>query len=217
MALFAISDLHLGRDMSIFGENWTNHSAKIAQNWQRDVGDSDTVIISGDVSWAMRLQEATADLDFIESLPGYKIIHSGNHDYWWNSTEKLNSMYERIFFLKNNYYQYLDYAICGSRGWICPNDTRYVSADEKIYEREVMRVRTSFEKAVSDGYSKFIFTTHFPPVNDKNETSAFTELISKYKPEIVIYGHLHGIEEEGLEPHKLVSADYLNFIPLRLL
>jgi len=217
MPLFAISDLHLGKDMSIFGEQWSEHKLKIAENWCRVVTDNDSVIIGGDVSWAIRLDEAMDDLKFIDSLPGKKIIHSGNHDYWWDSAQKLNSLFSSIFFLKNNYSSYLGYAICGSRGWLCPGDTRYTSSDEKIYKRELMRLQTSIEKAVSAGFTKIILSLHFPPVNDKNDLSGFSELILKYKPELVIYGHLHGVSAESLLPCKLVSADYLNFTPLKLI
>jgi len=217
MALFAISDLHLGRDMDIFGENWANHQERIADNWRAVVSDSDTVILGGDISWGMRLADASKDLEFIDCLPGRKIIHSGNHDYWWDSTQKLNSMYRSMCFLRNNYFSYLDYAVCGSRGWICPGDTRYTSDDEKVYRREVMRTQMSLEKAVSDGYKKFVLSLHFPPVNDKNECSGFSELIERYEPEIVIYGHLHGVQKEQLNPYKLVSADYLNFKPVKII
>lgn len=217
MSLFAISDLHLGRNMDVFGENWINHPMKIAENWQKVVSDTDTVIISGDVSWATRLDDAIEDLKFIDNLPGYKIIHSGNHDYWWGSTRKLNSMFSGMFFLKNDYYPYQDYAVCGSKGWICPGDTYFKPEDEKIYRREVMRSDMSFEKATDGGYNKFIFSLHFPPVNDKNEQSGFLELIYKYKPELIIYGHLHGVNKENNEGYKLVSADYLNFTPRKLI
>lgn len=217
MALFAVSDLHLGKNMDVFGAQWEHHQIKIAENWQKTVKDSDTVIISGDVSWAKRLDDALPDLEFINSLPGNKVIHSGNHDYWWDSTQKLNSLFKSIFFLKNNYFVYMDYAICGSRGWICPGDTRFTPSDEKVYRRELKRAERSFEKAVCDGYRKFILSLHFPPVNDKLERSGFSELIAKYKPGITIYGHLHSVSEEALLPYKLVSADYLDFTPCRLI
>ena len=229
MSLFAIADLHLSlareKKMDIFGENWKDHDIKIEQNWRASVSCDDTVILGGDISWAMRLDEAVVDLDFIDKLPGRKIIHSGNHDYWWDSTSKLNGMFESISFLKNNFFAYEDYAICGSRGWLCPNDSHFTTHDEKIYKREVLRCGLSFDKAVQSGYNKFIFTLHYPPTNDKKEKSGFIEIVEKYKPQAVLYGHLHGENSfnasimgtaSGIE-YKLTSADYLDFKPLKIL
>ncbi|MDE6182794.1 MAG: metallophosphoesterase, partial [Eubacteriales bacterium] len=121
MSIYAISDLHLSfkdeKDMSIFSDIWKSHSNKIKENWQKNIKNDDLIIISGDTSWAKNLKDAMLDLDFINSLNGKKIIGYGNHDYWWNSTNKLNSLYDNIFFLKNNYYIYNNYVICGTRGW----------------------------------------------------------------------------------------------------
>ncbi|MDL2248134.1 metallophosphoesterase [Tyzzerella sp. OttesenSCG-928-J15] len=229
MALYALADLHLSsmldKKMDKFGENWINHGAKIEENWLNTVADDDTVIIGGDVSWAMRLNEAEADLKFIDSLPGKKIIHSGNHDYWWDSASKLNGMFESIFFMKNDFCSYGEYAICGSRGWLCPNGSHFSAHDEKIYKREIIRCHLSFDKAIRAGYEKFIFTLHFPPTNDKKEQSEFTEIAEKYKVKQVVYGHLHGEKsfgaslsgEFGGTIYSLVSADYLNFTPKLLM
>ena len=229
MALFAIADLHLSRarnkKMDIFGENWKDHDLKIEQNWRHNIGDDDIVILGGDISWAMRTDEAAVDLEFIDRLPGKKILHSGNHDYWWDSTSKLNNMFESIYFLKNNFFPYKDYAVCGSRGWLCPNDSHFSRHDEKIYKREVLRCTLSFDKAVESGYNKFIFTLHYPPTNDKKERSAFLDIAEKHRPHTVLYGHLHGEnsfyasimgEVDGIN-YKLVSADYLDFMPLKIL
>jgi len=229
MALFAISDLHLSRardkKMDVFGENWKDHDIKIEHNWRSLIKENDTVILGGDISWAMRLDEAIVDLDFVDKLPGRKIIHSGNHDYWWDSTSKLNTMFESISFLKNNFFTYNDYAICGSRGWLCPNDSHFSAHDEKIYKREALRCALSFDKAAESGYNKFIFTLHFPPTNDKKEKSGFLEIAEKYQPHTVLYGHLHGVSsfnasiqgEIGGIFYKLVSADYIDFCPVKIL
>ena len=229
MALFAIADLHLSRardkKMDIFGENWKEHDVKIEQNWRSLVSADDTVILGGDISWAMRIDEARVDLEFIDQLPGNKIIHSGNHDYWWDSTSKLNGMFESISFLKNNFFAYKDYAICGSRGWICPNDSHFTQHDEKIYKREVLRCATSFDKAAKSGYNKFIFTLHFPPTNDKKEKSEFQKIAEKHRAHTVLYGHLHGeksfnasiIGECSGVCYKLVSADYIDFMPIKII
>ena len=123
MALYAISDLHLAfnsdKPMGIFGEHWFKHDDKIKNNWLAKITDDDTVLIAGDISWSMKQDESRVDLDWIDSLPGRKIISKGNHDYWWTSISKLNKMYENTNFIQNNYFTYGDYAICGTRGWIC--------------------------------------------------------------------------------------------------
>ena len=146
MGLYAIGDLHFSTEnpkpMNIFGDNWDNHEKKIADNWNETVEDGDTVLVLGDTSWAMNLNEAKADLDIIESLPGKKIFIKGNHDYWWSSLSKINAAYqsEDMNFIQNGYFTYGDYAICGSRGWLCPNEVKFDSNDMKIYRSEERRV-----------------------------------------------------------------------------
>ena len=117
MALYAISDLHLAlstdKPMDIFGGHWVNHDEKIKKNWENKITEEDTVLIAGDISWSMKHEDSKMDLDWVNSLPGKKIISKGNHDYWWNSISKLNAMYDNTKFLQNNFYTYNDYAICG--------------------------------------------------------------------------------------------------------
>ena len=223
MSLFAIGDLHLSfgvnKPMNIFGENWDNHFEKIQQNWIEKVSSEDTILLPGDISWGMKLEEAKKDLDFIDSLPGKKVIISGNHDYWWASAGKLNSMYENIFFLKNNFYEYGEYAICGSRGWICPNDINFTEHDNKMYKREQIRLKLSLDMAVNKGYKKIIVMIHYPPSSQYSKESAFIDILKSYGVIVVVYGHLHGKdsfigniegEVDGIQYH-LVSADYINF------
>ena len=165
------------------------------------------------------MDEATFDLDIIHNLPGKKIYVKGNHDYWWTTVAKLNKLYEDMSFLQNNFYSYNEYAICGTRGWICPNDVKFTEDDEKIYKREAHRLKLSLDAAKKAGFEKIIVITHYPPTNDKLEPSLFTDIYEEYKVEKVIYGHLHGKESfkmglegirEGVE-YKLVSCDYVDF------
>lgn len=229
MSLFAIADLHFGalvdKPMDRFGENWRNHRRKIVENWERCVSEKDTVLLPGDLSWGMRMEEAAADLDMIYGLPGRKILLGGNHDYWWKSSAKLEARYPGMRFLKNGCDWYEDWAICGTRGWLCPNAAHFTPHDEKLYEREQIRLRLSLNMALASGAEKILLMFHFPPVNEKQEPSAFTEILGEYAVRKVVYGHLHGQESHktafqgvwnGVE-YALVSSDYLDFCPKRIL
>lgn len=223
MALYAIGDLHFGKavdkPMDIFGEHWENHREKIIENWKENINKEDLILIVGDTSWGINLEEAIPDLEDIHNLPGNKIIVKGNHDYWWSSISKLNKLYDDMSFLQNNYYQYKDYAICGSRGWLCPNEVKFDSEDEKVYKREVERLKLSLNAAKKGGFEKIIVITHYPPTNDKLEESNFTKIYEEYGVERVIYGHLHGNEsfkgglvgEKNKILYNLVSCDYTDF------
>lgn len=228
MALYAISDLHLAfttdKPMDIFGEKWIKHDEKIKEKWISKIKEEDTVLIAGDISWSMKSSDSKADLDWINDLPGKKIISKGNHDYWWSGISKLNSMYDNTKFLQNNFYTYEDYAICGSRGWILEGSDRFTEKDKKIFNREIIRLRLSLDKAKEAGFNKFIVMIHYPPINERIEDSAFTEIFKEYGVEKVIYGHLHGPalgsafngEYEGVN-YIITSCDYLNFDPIRIL
>ena len=229
MGLFAIADLHFSfaadKPMDIFGENWKNHSERIVENWKRVVGAEDTVLLPGDLSWGMRMEDAATDLDVIYGLPGRKILLGGNHDYWWKSSSKLEASYPGMRFLKNDADRYEDWAICGSRGWICPNEVQFTEQDKKIYEREQIRLRLSLDAAMKKGAEQIILMMHYPPMNDQMEDSAFTALFQEYPVKKVVYGHLHGAEShgkgfqgerDGVE-YLLCAADYLEFCPRRIL
>lgn len=229
MALFAIGDLHfafsVAKPMDIFGEQWKDHSRKIIENWRALVTEEDTVLLPGDLSWGMRMDEAAADLDVIYGLPGRKILLGGNHDYWWKSSSRLEARYPGMRFLKNSFDWYEDWAVCGSRGWLCPNDIRFTEQDRKIYEREQVRLRLSLDAAMRSGAEKIILMMHYPPMNDKKEDSAFTALFQEYPIKQVVYGHLHGAEshatafegeKDGIQ-YELVAADYIDFCPKRIL
>lgn len=229
MALYTISDLHLGfnveKPMDIFGDKWKDHCNKIKENWLSKITEEDMVLIAGDISWSLREQDSKYDLDWINELPGKKIISKGNHDYWWGSISKLNTMYENTKFIQNNFYIYNDYAICGTRGWICPSGDKYSDKDMKIYDREQIRLKLSLDAAKKNKFEKIIVMLHYPPVNEKFEESEFTKIIKEYNVEKVIYGHLHGPVLsgkvlngylDGVE-YILSSADYLDFNPKRIL
>ncbi|WP_415874667.1 metallophosphoesterase [Clostridium sp.] len=227
MGLYAISDLHLSlssdKPMDVFGEQWNNHHERIRENWIKKISDKDTVLIAGDVSWSMKMEDGLADLEWIHSLPGRKIVSKGNHDYWWGSISKLNNLYEDISFIQNNFFTYGDYAICGTRGWTVPGD-KSSSHDIKIYNREQIRLKISLDKAISSGHNKIIVMIHYPPVNDKFEPSNFTEIFEEYGVEKVIYGHLHGPSlnhvfegtYNGIE-YIMTSCDYINFDPVKII
>jgi len=227
MAIFAISDLHLGfscdKPMEVFGENWRNHGDKIKNKWLHTISEEDTVLIPGDISWAIDMGKAAADLQFLNNLPGKKIAIEGNHDqYWWQSTKRLNEAYDSILFLRNTHGMHESFAICGTRGWNCPGYTDFTAHDEKIYKREVNRLRVSLDSAIKAGASQIIVMIHYPPAI-KEMDSGFTELIYSYPVKMVVYGHLHGRDFDtgikgsvkGVE-YILVSADYLDFCPVRI-
>jgi predicted phosphohydrolase len=228
VALYAISDLHLDlngdKPMDIFGENWVKHDEKIRDNWIRKIKNEDTVLIAGDISWSMKIEDGMNDLQWIQELPGKKIIVKGNHDYWWVSITKLNSIDKDMNFIQNNFFTYEDYAICGTRGWICPGGENFKAHDEKIYNRELMRLRLSLDAAKKEEFKKIIVMLHYPPMNEKLTESDFVEIFKEYNVEKVIYGHLHGPslakalngEKDGIE-YILTSGDYLNFDPIKIL
>lgn len=229
MSLYAIGDLHfstaVNKPMNIFGDNWDNHEEKIINSWKSEVNEADTVLIVGDTSWAINMNEAEEDLNIIHNLPGKKIYVKGNHDYWWTTVAKLNKLYDDMSFLQNNFYQYEEYAICGTRGWICPNDVKFTEDDEKIYKREAHRLKLSLDAAKKAGFKKIIVITHYPPTNDKLDPSLFTEIYESYGVEKVVYGHLHGKEsfKMGLKgirnevEYNLVSCDYVDFNLIKIM
>ncbi|MCT4620129.1 MAG: metallophosphoesterase [Marinisporobacter sp.] len=229
MAIYAIGDLHLSlgvdKPMDIFGQHWIDHHKKIKKIWLEMIKDDDLVLIPGDTSWAMNMNEAMVDLEWIHTLPGQKIFIRGNHDYWWSAVTKMNKLFEDMKFLQNNYYPYEKYAICGTRGWLCPNDHKFTEHDQKIYEREQHRLRLSIDAAIKAGYSDLLVMTHYPPTNDQLEPSEFTKIYEEYGVKKVIYGHLHGKDSfgGGLQGEKndvfyyLTSCDALDFKPLKIL
>lgn len=229
MAIYAIGDLHLSgysnKPMNIFGDHWTDHENKIKRSWMEKVKDEDAILIPGDISWAMTLDKAMIDLEWIADLPGTKYLIKGNHDYWWSSITKLNLLFDSMNFIQNNFFVYMEYAICGTRGWNCPNHYKFTDHDKKIYLREVNRLEMSLKAAKQKGYDNIIAMLHYPPTNDKLEPSLFTETFEKYNVSYVIYGHLHdeasyGYGLQGIHNgvnYKLVSCDYIDFELMKII
>lgn len=234
MGLFAISDLHLSSDnkksMEVFGDKWFNYMERIKNNWKDNITEDDTIIIPGDVSWAMYLNESIDDFKYLNSLPGKKIILKGNHDYWWETLNKLNNFlqnnnFKNIFFLYNNSVLYEDILICGTRGWLSPDSPDFTQQDLKIFNREVNRLKLSLESGKNKNYRKIIVAIHYPPFNKSGELNKdIEELFKQYNVSMCIYGHLHGDSQnlaiEGLvngTEFKMVCADYLNFMPYKII
>lgn len=222
MSLFAIADTHLS-----FGTNkpmdsfpgWNDYVSKLEKNWNSVVSDKDTVIIAGDISWAMNFDELYADFDFINRLNGHKIISKGNHDYWWNTASKMNKFIEQngfdtISILHNNSYDIDGISVCGSRGWMFDSDEPH---DEKVLNRELGRIRMSLDSADCD--EKMVFL-HYPPVTTDTKCDEIIALLQEYGIKKCYYGHLHGIAAkiavddvvDGIS-FKLISCDKLNFLP----
>lgn len=233
MSIYTISDLHLAfgvdKPMDIFGYGWENYMERTETNWINTVNDQDTVIIGGDISWGTYLDDIKPDFDFIESLPGKKILLKGNHDYWWESLTKLKRFtdemgYKTIEFLHNTSILAQDTAICGTRGWIDPSTDNFKKDDEKIYLRELGRMELSLKEGIKYNPKKIIAVLHYPPVTkDKTINQDYLELFKRYSVSTCIYGHLHSNSHknafEGQVDNiefKLVSADYVHFTPQKL-
>lgn len=228
MKIFAIGDPHLSFDeriekpMDVFGAGWKDHSGRLKEKWEAVVSPDDIVLILGDISWGLRLDEAMADLTWIHELPGKKVITKGNHDLWWVSTNKLNTLFDDVTFLQNHCYMVNDgLAICGTRGWICPGTQGFDDHDNKIYEREQLRLRMSLDDARAHSAEEIICCLHYPPTNDKFQSSGFTQLMTEYKVKQCLYGHLHGKDafKNGFQGqwngtrYRLVSLDYVGCEP----
>ncbi|MBP5426945.1 MAG: metallophosphoesterase [Clostridiales bacterium] len=229
MSIYAISDLHLAisidKPMDIFGVRWSNYMQRLEKNWNSVVGDDDYVLIPGDISWATYLDDAYLDFKFLDNLNGKKIISKGNHDYWWTTISKLEKYmsangFNSIKFLNNTSIKIGDIVVCATRGWKCPNEDGFTKEDEKIYNREVQRLKLSLESVQDNECEKYVMI-HFPPFNSKKETSELMDLMNQYKVKNCLYGHLHGGAFhkvfEGIMQDinfKCISADYLEFSPI---
>lgn len=224
MALYAIGDLHLclgaPKPMDIFGGAWVGYMDKLKKGVSV-IGEGDTTVLLGDLSWALDLQEAGADFAWINEIPGRKIILKGNHDYWWSTKAKFDkfcneSGFSNQFILNNNHYVYQGTAICGTRGWFFEEE-RSGQHDEKVFRRELMRLEASLQSA--GNMPKIVFL-HYPPRYKGYTCDPILELLKKYEVRRCFYGHLHGASHglamegtwDGVE-YKLVSADRLDFKP----
>ena len=199
MKIYAISDLHIStntnKPMDVFGGNWVGYLDKIKSDWQEKVCDDDLVLIGGDISWAMSIDDAEKDLQTLKDLKGKKILIKGNHDYWWSGIGKVRDILpENFFALQNDSIRFDGVVICGSRCWSVPGSPDFNEQDRKIYLRETERLKLSLSaasKLKQDG-DKLIALIHYPPFNVNRKDSLFTELFEKNNVDIVIYGHLHG-------------------------
>ena len=227
MALYAIGDLHLSfeadKPMDVFGKLWSGYVDKLREGLSA-IGPEDTTVLLGDLSWAMDLSRAREDFSFISAIPGRKIILKGNHDYWWSTAAKFYAFcrekgFEELWILNNNCYFYGDIAICGTRGWFFEEE-RGGAHDEKILNRELIRLETSLQAAGER--EKYCFL-HYPPVYKGYLCRPILDLLHKYGVRSCFYGHLHSESHrlavtgdfEGID-FRLVSADYLGFRPKKV-
>ena len=199
MSVYVIGDTHLSfsvdKPMDIF-KGWDDYAQRIENNWQHLVEEDDTVIINGDISWAMKLEDALIDLRALADLPGKKVFIRGNHDYWWNGITKLrdNAPNDSFIFLQTDATRIEGFVIVGSRGWTCPGSADYTEQDNKLYHREAERFRLAFadaEKLKQEG-DKLIAMIHYPPFGLKNESTLFTDLFESHGVEKAVFGHIHG-------------------------
>ncbi len=237
MAVYVMADLHLSfgevdKPMDVFGGAWVGYMDRIKESWENTVGPEDTVIVPGDISWAMKLKDSLEDLKFLDSLPGNKILLKGNHDYWWDTVAKMQRFLldhdlNSIKILYNNAYEVEDYILCGTRLWDSVGSSSE-AADRKAYLRELGRLKMSLDKGValqkaSGVQSQIVVFTHFPPTATYDGVPEFMNLLKEYRVEKCYYGHIHGVgilqatqgDVNGVEL-KLVSADALGFVPYRV-
>lgn len=234
MAIFVIADLHLSfnqdKPMDIFGENWVGHEKKIEKDWIKKVKENDLVILPGDFSWKTYLEDTRLDFEFLNKLPGKKLLLKGNHDYWWSTITSMRKFlkennFKNIDFLYNNSYEYENKIICGTRGWSITD----AEMDKKLINRELIRLELSLKDGITNfgnEKEKIVFM-HYPPITKAkiitNQEAEFVELMKKYNVKRCYYGHLHGTsihdavegKIEGIQ-FKLVSADALDFKLLRI-
>ena len=225
--IFAIGDLHLSlsvenKSMDVFGPGWTNHVNRLREGWQDTVAEGDLVLVPGDISWGLRLEEAAADLDFIHGLKGTKMLLRGNHDYWWTGYGKVQSVLPpSIRAVQNNALVWNDVVVGGTRGWNTPTGVDFSeSKDRKIFEREKLRQELSLRAMDAQAGRLRVFMLHYPPFNEKGAPTEFASLLAGRGMDHCVYGHLHGRSclggfegrYEGTEYH-LTSADHLRFVP----
>ena len=226
MALFVIGDLHLSlggsKPMDVF-PGWDGYVRRIEDNWRKLISAEDTVVIAGDISWAMRLEETETDFSFIQALPGQKLLLKGNHDYWWTTAAKMNRYlcdkgFDTLHILHNNSYTAENFALCGTRSWLFDPGEEH---DEKVMRREIGRLRASLSAA--DPQKEIIAFLHYPPVTYNAEAPEVIALLKEYGVRRCFYGHLHGNairyavngERDGIQ-YKLISADGIRFCPYRI-
>jgi len=227
MSLYAIGDLHLSlqvnKPMDIFGPGWVNHTARLLDAFSH-LDENDVTVLCGDTSWGIDFEECLDDFLFIDRLPGRKIIIKGNHDYWWSTAAKMKKFFDEngissIQILHNNCFTYGGYALCGTRGWFYEEEQS--GHNEKVLSREVGRLETSLKAAEGRPILAFL---HYPPLYSGYRCPEIIRILEEYRVEQCFYGHLHGVTHKraiegtvGSVAYHLVSADYLSFIPKKIL
>ena len=224
MSIYGISDLHLSfgtdKPMDIF-RGWNNHTERLFANWNRLVKEDDTVVLPGDLSWALKLEETKKDFEFLKTLKGKKILIKGNHDLWWSTAKKIHTFFEKenisdCEILFNNSIVADTYAIAGTRGWFYDN-----SGSQKVLLREAGRLETSIKSALTFGLPVLVFL-HYPPVYGDYVCNEILDVLKKYNIKDVYHGHIHGAgynnavkEYNGINFH-LISCDCIDFTPIKI-
>lgn len=226
MALYVIADLHLSlgadKPMDVF-PGWKDYVQRLEKNWTALVKPEDTVVVAGDISWAMRLEDAAADFAFLNGLPGQKLLLKGNHDYWWSTRSKIDAFFQEqgfstLHILHNCAYRVGDVAVCGTRGWLYNSET---AEDKKIVAREAGRLLVSLAEGEKLGGEPMVFL-HYPPVYDNMECGGILDILEERRISHCYFGHIHGQyaarkalvgEYRGVRMH-LISCDFVNFTPV---
>jgi predicted phosphohydrolase len=251
MSIWALSDLHLAfgapeKTMEDFGPSWEKYAEKISANWKKMISAEDLVLIPGDISWAMRLEEALTDLKWIDALPGTKVILRGNHDYWWPSSSKLaKALPPSIHFIQNNAFLWKDVAIGGSRLWDTPEYSfnsfiefkenprarvktqeeraKEKEEDERIFVRELERLKLSLSQLDKNAKLR-IAMTHYPPIGADLASSRASQILEAFEIDVCVFGHLHNVRAGALKfgeargvKYVFTSCDYLDFVPVKLM
>ena len=236
MSLFVISDLHLDvltneKSMEVFGDKWKDYTKKIQKNWSAIVDENDTVVIPGDISWALNLEESLNDLKWINALPGKKILMKGNHDFWWSTVTKMKRFFAQnnlntFDILHNNAIEIESYILAGSRGWFVDKTVqpqKTVTVDyEKILNREKIHLKMSLDEAKvlqEKSYKEILVFFHFPPIWGDFKCEEILNILTEYNISHAYFGHIHGsynhssyFEYNGIQ-FKMISADFIDFIP----
>lgn len=248
MAVWAIADLHFsfglaGKEMNVFGDHWDKHYEKIRAYWDAHVAEDDLVLIPGDISWAMHLEDAIPDLEWIDKRPGTKVMIRGNHDYWWHSASKVRKILPpSVHIVWNDAFNYKDLSIAGARLWDSseysfseyiemkertqkkePKTAEILEENEKIFQRELGRLELSL-KALNPAAKHKIVMTHYPPISADLKSSTVSNMLEKAGVEVCVFGHLHSVKQNaslfGVKDtirYALVACDWLDFTLLQIL
>ena len=238
MRIFAISDLHLSlsapyhpdteeaelyKPMDVFGARWSDYFSRLDKSWRNLVCSEDVVLIAGDISWAMTLDQTQYDFAYLASLPGRKIMIKGNHDYWWSSISRIRAAAPPgLFFLQHSALAVGGLAVCGTRSWLSPSHVDFrENKDRPIYERELLRLRMALEEASSLALPMLVML-HYPPLLDEADESPVASLLESYPVQVCLYGHIHGDQQSAFAGvrkgirYMNTSMDRLDFNPLQV-